>query len=278
MKEKHLLPLLFLFASVFGEAFANNRFKEKSLLAQTNRQDIGSTAEISSKNKVQILKLSVPQKSLWQKVISKTSLNYYQQFLGPTLTSGNEGTTYNVFQEGTNSPGTGFAPWQSFHSLNLRYQLNTTWALGTTLSAVNGYTKGVSNFDREGYSFTNSGETTFFNSRIYLSFPGLQLQPGTLYTTLSYELPTSSISRGDDMRWGWIIAQSFAFKLPSSKWNLGIMGQIYRIYYKNNLKPPFVPIDQGGEAIPLQTLIVSTGPYANYRITDRFFTGNNFYL
>lgn len=226
----------------------------------------------STGNQAQVLQIGMPQRSLGRRLLENTSLSYYQQFLGPTA-SGNGGETYNVFQEGLDNPGTGRAPLQSFHAVNLRHQINTNWAVGATLSAVNGYTDAVQNQGPRG-TVTNRPDSEFFNARAYVSLPPLRLTPGTLFTTISYEAPTSSISKEDDMRWGWVYAQSFAFNLPSIKWSAGLSGQVYRIYYKNNVKaPPFSPA-LGGRPTPLQTMIISGGPYVNYRFSDRWMLGS----
>lgn len=224
-------------------------------------------------NQAQVLQISMPQKSLGKRLLENTTLGYYQQFLGPTA-SGSMNETYNVFQEGIDSPNTGRAPLQSFHAVNLRHQITTDWAVGATLSAVNGYTNAVENTDRTGSQFSNRPDSEFFNARAYVSLPPIRFDAGTLFTTLSYEAPTSSISKEDEMRFGWVAAQSFAFALPDVKWTAGLSGQIYRIYYKNNVKaPPFAP-ELGGRPTPLQTMIVSAGPYVNYRFNDRWMLGS----
>jgi hypothetical protein len=233
-------------------------------IAQANQ------GSFQNQNQAQVLTIGMPQRSLGQRILENTSLTYYQQFLGPTA-AGDGTQTYNVFQEGIDSPGSGRAPLQSFHAANLRYQIKTDWAFGATLSAVNGYSGEVANKDRTGSTFYNNGEVTFFNARAYISLPPLKLNTGTLFTTMSYEAPTSNISKENDMRWGWVYAQSFAFHLPDIRWNAGLMGQVYRIYYKNNIQPaPFI----GGRMTPLQTLILSGGPYVNYRFNDRWMLGS----
>ncbi len=229
-------------------------------------------SSFSTSGQAQVLSVKMPQKSLAQRLLDNTSLSYYQQFLGTNLEGGSE--TYNVFQEGLDSPGSGKAPLQSFHAVNLRHQLNTNWAIGATLSAANGYTKEVENRDRNGNTSIATPDSEFFNARAYVSLPAWRFDLGTLYTTLSYEHPTSSISKEDQMRWGWVAAQSFAFNLPDIKWNAGLMGQVYRIYYKDNVKaPPFAP-ELGGRPTPLQTMIISGGPYVNYRFNDHWMLGS----
>ena len=218
----------------------------------------------------QVLRMKMPQKSLARRIWDDTSLSYYQQFLGPTA-SGRADETYNVFQEGIDSPNSGRAPLQSFHAVNLRHQLNTDWAFGATLSATNGYTDEVQNKDKDGFTFNNRPNTEFFNARAYVSLPSLVMSWATLFTTVSYEAPTSSVSKDLEMRYGLVLANSLAFNLPDMRWTAGLMGQIYRMYYKNNIDPPPFP---GGRPTALQTMIVSGGPYVNYRFNDRWMLGS----
>jgi hypothetical protein len=218
----------------------------------------------------QVIQVEVPQKNIFYKVKEATSLTYYHQFLGPTL-SGPGNVTYNVFQEGMDTPRSGRSPLQSFHAANLRFQINPHWAVGTSLAAVDAYTRQVEN--RGGVINTPQG--TFFNARAYISTPAIETPVGSLFSTISYEAPTSVISRNDNMLWGWVLTESFAFKSPNPNWAFGLMGQYYRTYfsYKNNMRPPPFP---GGFATPVQTVIVSGGPYVNYRFNDHWQLGSLF--
>lgn len=263
--------IIFMIEAVKAEEIqiAESNSSSSTTLAQSSNQ--GSFQN----NQAQVLQISMPQKSLGRRLLENTSLSYYQQFLGPTA-AGRGSETYNVFQEGIDAPGSGRAPLQSFHAVNLRHQINADWAVGATLSAVNGYTKEVRNKTPNGGSITNDGETEFFNARAYVSLPPLRLSAGTFYTTLSYEAPTSNTSKEDEMRWGWVYAQSFAFNLPDIRWSAGLMGQVYRIYYKNNLKEPrnCDPTIYICRPIALQTMIVSGGPYVSYRFNDNWMLGS----
>lgn len=201
----------------------------------------------------QILQIHMPQKSLGKRLWENTSLGYYQQFLGPTAT-GPANETYNPFQSGR-------APLQSFHSANLRHQINSDWAVGATLAATNGYTEQVTT--KEGY--VNTPDTVWFNARAYAALPALKTRAATLFTTVSYEAPTSNISKENEMRYGLVLNNSLAFNIPSYNWQTGLMSQVYRMYYKNNVlyTPGYLPYE-------LQTLIVSGGPYLNYRFSDKW--------
>jgi hypothetical protein len=270
MKTKIASWMLLLALGALGALGAGAQTSTAPSVAQSSNQ--GSYQNDNS-NRAQVLQMGMPKKSLGRRILENTTLSYYQQFLGPTPV-GSGAETYNVFQEGIDSPGTGRAPLQSFHAANLRHQLTPNWAFGATLSAVNGYTREVQNVNDRGDVYTNTPDWLFFNARGYVSVPALRLSFGTLYTTLSYEFPTSNISKEDEMRWGWVAAQSFALNLPSVRWSAGLMGQVYRIYYENNVKPPPFAPELGGRPTPLQTLIVSGGPYLNYRFSDRWMLGS----
>lgn len=221
-------------------------------------------------NQPQIIQTNMPQKSFGKRLWEDTTLGYYQQFLGPTP-SGSSSETYNVFQEGIDQPGTGRAPLQSFHALNLRHQINTNWAVGATLSAVNSYTDAVENKNNNGTTSIVRPDSEFFNARAYVSIPAWQIPIGTVFTTVSFEAPTSSISKEQEMRYGLVLSQSLAFTMPNVRWNAGLTGQIYRMYYKNNLQPSKF---EGNSPIIMQTMIVSGGPYVNYRFNDSWMLGS----
>jgi hypothetical protein len=237
-------------------------------IAQSNStQNQAQPSQVNARGSAQVLQVKMPQKSLGRRILDNTSFTYYQQFLGPTM-SGDSSQTYNVFQEGIDAPGTGRAPLQSFHAVNLRYQINNDWAIGTSLAAVNGYTSEVNND-----GIVNRPDSEFFNARAYVSLPALRMPFGTLFSTLSYEAPTSSISRNDDMTWGFVLSESLAFNVKNPRWSVGILAQYYRAYFDHdrNVKPPqaigFMPTQ-------LQSVIVSGGPYANYRFNDNWMMGS----
>ena len=231
-------------------------------LAQGANQNSQMTGNVARGN---TLSMKMPQRSGLSKFLEKTTLSYYQQFLGPTL-GGPSGQTYNIYQEGINTPRSGQAPLQSFHALNLRYQFNPDWAIGTSIAVANGYTEEVRTRDNR----INSPRVDWFNARAYLSIPSLKTPIGTFFTTLAFEAPTSSISKGDDMTYGYVISENLAFNMPNMKWVAGLTGQIYRINYIDNIKRT-----QGMAPIQLQTLIVSGGPYLNYRFNDSWMLGSS---
>ncbi|HXH32251.1 MAG TPA: hypothetical protein VNJ01_15725 [Bacteriovoracaceae bacterium] len=243
-----LAVLVLLFMVQVARAQGNN-----------DTQSMGSASTQNQRSQGGIIQIGMPQKSLGRKLIEDTSLTYYQSFLGPTA-SGPSSETYNVFQEGR-------APLQSFHIVNLRHQINADWGIGVSLAAVNGYTKEV---ETSPGNF-NKPEVEFFNARANLTTPSFNLfNIGKVFTVLSFEAPTSEISRNDEMRYGLLIAQTINFNLPSKNWTFGLSHQAYRMYYKNNLKNPPFSFAQGGRYVPLQTMILQGGPFANYRFNDKW--------
>lgn len=204
-----------------------------------------------------------------RRFLRDTTLSYYQQFLGPTL-SGPADQTYNVYQEGMDTPRSGRAPLQSFHTLSLRYKVSELWGVGASIAAVNGYTRPVEN--RQGV--VNNGDTTFFNTRLSLFAPNISGDIGTFFTTISAELPTSEIARENHQRGGWVFNETLAFKLPSYKWSAGVSGQIYRLYYENSQRVAVLPNGQRSMPQQLQTMIISISPYVNYRFNDKYQLGS----
>jgi hypothetical protein len=245
-------------------------------IAANNFQSGGQTNNNQNIPRGNILAIKMPQKSLARKLIEDTSVTYYQQFLGPTA-SGSSNETYNVFQAAGygNEKNSGRAPIQSFHALNVRHQINGDWGVGGSLAVSNGYSATVTNPNGD----KNKPDNQFFNARLYVNTPAWKTKLGTLFSTISYEAPTSVTSRNEDMRYGWVVAESFAFNLPSLKWTAGMMAQAYRMVYVNNTtlqrfpdgtvcQPQFCNPNQN------QTMIISGGPYANYRFNDHWMMGS----
>ena len=211
----------------------------------------------------QVLQTQAPGQTLGETLMKNTSLGYYHQFLGPTV-GGPNGETYNVFVEGQ-------SPYQSFHAANIKYTFNSDWAMGVSLAATTAYGDSVTN-KKTGYE-TNNLRDEFYNARAFVSLPSYTTSVGTLFTTISYEAPTSVVSQRDNMQYGGVLAQSFAIKLPSMKWTAGISWQYYRMVYKDNVQsrpanyyfPGSVP-----EKIARQTTILSGGPYMTYRHNDNW--------
>jgi hypothetical protein len=211
----------------------------------------------------QVIQTEMPKASFGETLRKNTSLSYYHQFLGPTV-GGPNGETYNVFVEGN-------SPYQSFHAANLRYTFNSDWAMGVSIAAVTAYGDSVTN-QQTGFVTTNARDE-FFNARAFVSLPAYKTAIGTLFTTVSYEAPTSVVSQRDEMKYGGVLAQSFAFSLPSAKFSAGVSWQYYRMAYKENIQtraadyyfPGSVP-----EKNARQTTIVSGGPYMTYRHNDNW--------
>lgn len=269
MKIQHSLkPLLAgVMLASSGLVFGQNFFPPNIAATEGNQQNAQSNNQNIPRGN--ILAIKMPQKGLGRKLIEDTTFSYYQQFLGPTFSDSSR--TYNPFQAANSGREnqSGQAPMQGYHVLNLRHQINQDWAVGVSAAFTSGYTPEVRNTNNDVNRPTGQG----LNARLNLSVPSFKTKLGTLFSTFSLEAPTSKASHNEDMRYGWVVAESFAFNLPSLKWTAGIMGQAYRMYYKNNVVPYYFA--DGSQGIPTsnQTLILSGGPYANYRISDKWMVG-----
>jgi hypothetical protein len=205
----------------------------------------------------------MPQRSLGDSIRQNTTLGYYHQFLGPTV-GGTGGETYAPFLEAR-------SPYQSFHAANLSYKMNTDWSIGVSIAASNAYGNSASNQQTGDRDKVLRDE--FFNARLNLGLPTLVTKLGTLFTTISYEHPTSVVAREEKMKYGGVLAQSFAFKLPNIKYTAGLMWQYYRVTYDKNVETyPADHLFQGSTpyTVARRTTIVSGGPYVTYRHNDKW--------
>jgi hypothetical protein len=187
-------------------------------------------------------------KSFWKKLGKELSFSYYVALMGPTLT-GPEMETYNVFLEGR-------GPMQTFHAMNLRWQFAQKWAVGATLAGIHHI-----NTDKR------RDNNTFFDSRVYLAVPSLDIYFANLYSTFSIEMPTSSISNDNNLEYGLVYSQVISFKLPPSRFAVGWLSQIIRYKYERSTLPPPFP---GAFSVPLQTTLVTTGPYVNFQLAPQW--------
>ncbi|MFL5786374.1 MAG: hypothetical protein ACJ76H_17275 [Bacteriovoracaceae bacterium] len=248
------------------------------LTIQMAKAQVMTGANMNMQNNLQsnnVITTKMPRKSSFGKILERTSLNYYHQFLGPTI-GGPSNETFNVFQTGVDQPKTGRAPIQSFQSALIRYDMNQDWGIGASLAMSNGYGGTVVNRDSRG-DVTNKSDAQFYNARAYVFAPKMDVGIGTLFSTFGYEAPTSTISRQDHMNMGLVITEQLAFKNPSlsSKWSGGVTGQIYRMFYGHNNQKK-VPGCDPDVCVPtqLQTQIVTISPYVNYRMSDKWNWGN----
>lgn len=222
------------------------------LLQVANAQSPGTQG-----NQAQVLQMDMPQKTLGRRLMENTTLNYYHQVLGPTV-AGTGGETYNVFQEAR-------SPYQSFHAANIIYRVNPDWAVGASIAAVNAYGDTVTN-QQTGFKSNSKVRDEFFNARAFVALPAFKTALANLFTTISYEAPTSVFSRTNNERFGYVIAQSLGLNLASLKFTAGLMWQYYRMVYEENIVPP----QNGFLSFARQTVIFNGGPYATYRFNDKW--------
>jgi len=193
--------------------------------------------------------------ALWKTLAEKLSLAYYFSLMGPSPGLPSD-QTYNVFLEGN-------SPLQTFHAFNLRWQFNPDWAMGATLSGIHHFTGPVETDE----GFTNDNTAELFNARIYLATPGIDVGFARAFHTFAIELPTTPGSRNDELKFGAVISQSLVFALPPSRFTAGWTTQFIRYRYaRATLPPPFV----GGLPTPLQTTLITMGPYANFQLAPQW--------
>ncbi|MBY0516306.1 MAG: hypothetical protein K2P81_05325 [Bacteriovoracaceae bacterium] len=234
---KHLLLILALLwgASVFA--------------APERDRDVGANSSLYANQ------TRVEDSALWRKFTDQFSLSYYVSMMGPTL-NGPMNQTYNVFLDGR-------SPIQLFHGINLRWQFDPKWAVGFTAAGVQHITKSVTD-----KGVVNNNNSSMFNSRAYLATPPVELGPvATMFNTFAIEFPTTPGSVENEMKYGLVLSQSLTFKLPPSPLTAGWLTQLIRYKYRRaTLPPPFI----GGLPTPLQTTLITTGPYFNYQLAPQW--------
>jgi hypothetical protein len=225
--------------------------------AQTNNNNNATLSTMPLITPSLVKKIETP--GILKSFVQKFNLNYYMQVLGPSPALPSN-QTYNVFIESK-------SPLQMFHAAGLVYQLPKNFAISATFAGITHFSESVK---------TETGkvenESLLFNPRLNMILPGLRSTYATFYHTLGYEFSANTLSREDEMKRGYVLSQSIAFSTPvSSNWSFGLLSQVIRYEYESNVKP--APCT-GCFSIPLQTLIASTGPYVNYRISDKWMVYN----
>jgi hypothetical protein len=194
-------------------------------------------------------------KSFWKKLAREISLGYYFSLMGPSPALPAD-QTYNVFLEDK-------GPQQTFHSLNLRWQFAAQWAMGITLSGVHHHTSPV----KTEQGFINDNNRTMFDSRVYLAVPSIDIGFAYVFNNFALEVPTTPISRDNEMKFGMVLSQTISVRNMPKKFSTGWLTQLIRYEYKRStLPPPFV----GGLSTPLQTTLLTTGPYLNYQLAEQW--------
>jgi len=206
------------------------------------------------------------QKGFLGQLREKFSLGYYFSILGPSP-GRRWGETWNFFDEQA-------APYQMFHSANLRWQINPDWAVGATLSYTNDFTgraqydKWVSPFNGQTYYYYNDPDEIWYNARAYVGLPALGWSWATLFSTVAIEFPTSNGSRRDDMEYGLVVSENLALRTPSlSKVATGVIFQIIDYKFERNVLPPSCT---GCSPIRLQNTLVNVTPYFNYAVASQW--------
>jgi len=258
------------FRSIFRGAAIAALFISSAALAESG--GAGAAQSVGSSSAQQQF---IPQYRLLRQygksLTDSLSFTYYFSYLGPSPGLG-YGETFNVFRDETKP-----SPQQMLHSMNLRYTINPRWAFGATLAGVNDTTKrartgsyifyGATVADNRTIYTYNENEREWFNARTYVQLPNWNFSWGYLTSQVAAELPTSNAAKEEGLRYGVVITESLGIYAPEPRISYGINLQMVRYVQRNNvLPPPFV----GGLPTPLQTFLMTVGPYANYSISDRW--------
>lgn len=201
--------------------------------------------------------------SLIEKIRGNTTLNYYLSINGPSA-AGKSNISYNPFIADQ-------SPLQTFHSANLRFSLPKNFAFGFTLAGVHYFSRSID----QTYG-TDKDNRALFNPRAYISFPGYFGKHITIFNSLAYEFPQSKISQDNEMYYGLVFSQAISLTTPyNSPWRFGLLTQVERFYYQTNtIYSPKACSTCTPTRTELQTLTLSTGPYINYRLNDKWSINN----
>lgn len=240
--------------------------------APTAKNPVNSTSNLGGSILV-VTKEAAPEASFLERLRSSTTLLGYMSYIGPTV-AGPIDQTYNVFRT-VNKKNDAPSPQQMYLSGNLRFNINTNWSVGATLAATVDTTKRAKTGKYYYYGNTvaenhwetlyNKPERTWYNARAYVTLPMLDLNKALLFNTISWEFPTSNDSKRDEMRYGIVLSQTLALRLPWPKITAGLNTQFIRYRYGRSVDPPPFP---GGSPSPFQTTFVFINPYMNYALAD----------
>ncbi len=198
----------------------------------------------------------------WERLKNDLSFTYYMAFLGPSPGLKPE-EAYNNFLATPGNNGRG--PLQTFYAGNLAYRINQDWGAGLTIGGIRHHTPSVDC----GNFCTNSNEPELYNLRAYVSLPMLRVGPrATLYSNFAWEFPTSDFAERDKFRWGWVLNQTLAVRLPHPRFSGGVIGQIVRYHFQHDWGEDLPRIPGFPELVgpPRQILIATVAPYLNYQL------------
>jgi hypothetical protein len=217
---------------------------------------LGAMNETSAQTQAQNQnnQIQAPNTNPFKTFAQNFKLNYYLQVLGPSPALPAD-QTYNVFVESK-------SPLQTFHALSIVYKLPKDFALSASFAGIQHFSSSV---DTPNGKVEN--DSLMFNPRLNLMLPAMKTNPINFYHTLSYEFAANNLSRDANMKRGYVFSQNMAFNLPyTSKFMAGFLTQAIRYEYEENTQVQC----NGCTPVSLQTVIVSTGPYVNYRLSDKW--------
>jgi len=195
-----------------------------------------------------------------KKALSNFNFNYFTKYSGAAL-GGNysQGATFNRFdggvQDGQDFDATG--SYQLYQSFRLGYRFSNNWNLAYGVTFQENLSSDVEYKNIYGNTNTRSNGKSYNNHRVSLFVPGiLNTSIGVMSTSYFYEMPNQG-SRNSGMKYGLGFQPTFRFYSNVPTISFGINSSFERYFYDDSAFNP-------------QGVMLSLGPYLNYRINDRF--------
>ncbi len=218
------------------------------------------SSEFKSQNKTFLSKLKQASKNI--------SVGYFMSLNGPTLGGRASNETYNRFNSGFDINGNEndpTAPLGMFHSLSLSYKFKNGVSIGsgyvfdTKLNKDTTYT--YKNFRGETVRAKSSTEVGRYNARINFFIPSIyNSRRFSVSSAANIELPTTQNAKFNEMKYGLILAPTVVVKTKNPKVYTGVNFNLQRNFYQENER----------NGIKLQTLLLSTGPFFNYSLAEKW--------
>ena len=256
------------------ENYKKNTKKKKANEAVVSTQNGRVTQEVSTQKSGRTRIFQTIQQPTLKKIGTDLNLNYYTQFLGPSLGGDYQsGATYNRFNSGQDYKGDSNDPtgsYQVFHAITIGYQLSLNSKIFYSYSFQDNINKGIE------YTVQNENgtESTYYrnkgpsdnNKRMGVNFFNvINNDYVSLSLTPFYEFPSTYGSETSDMNFGLGLIPSLSIKSNIIGLSYGVGAEIQRNFYDRNQHND---CETCNYPTRFQTLVVNVTPYLNYQISD----------
>lgn len=219
----------------------------------------------------------------FKQAFSNFTFNYFVKYLGPSLSPDmQDGSTFNRFKTGQDWKGddTDFTgSEQTFQSFKLGYRLPKGMIVGYGVTFQDDLNEGIqytsTNLDGSKNTQIREDGRSYNNHRVSLWIPGVYSNNVFFTgTTVYYELPTTDISKQNEMLYGFGVQPSLGFYSNTPGLFYGIRGSLERDVYKDHQYLPDWCKKSGSTCAGVaptkhQTVRASVSPYLNYQLTDK---------